>query len=175
MASGSSLPAGGMWRAAPVKATKISRGELSQYRSRAALNGGGRPLAIACAIRLACSSVGENFGWARLIALSPNHAMVAGSRILVFAKVGEIHKARAVPAGQPGVHAIPSVVRGTVGRVAGHDARPRDRGGNETFTAGSRVYLRSRGDQAGSGRTATAPDGRTTTATASTPRSLVLR
>src|ERR1700737_5150869 len=71
MASGSSRPAGGMWRAAPVKAAKISRGELSQYRSRAALNGGGRPLAIACAIRLACSSVGEDFGWARLIKAPP--------------------------------------------------------------------------------------------------------
>src|SRR2546428_13368084 len=71
MASASSLPAAGMWRAAPVKAAKISRGELSQYRSRASLNGGGRPLAIACAIRLACSSVGEDFGWARLIKFPP--------------------------------------------------------------------------------------------------------
>src|ERR1700730_13215178 len=60
-----------MWRAAPVKAAKISRGELSQYRSKALLNGGGRPLAIACAIRLACSSVGEDFGWARLIEVPP--------------------------------------------------------------------------------------------------------
>src|ERR1700732_3845625 len=71
MASGSSRPAGGMWRAAPVKAAKISRGELSQYRSKASLNGGGRPLAIACAIRLACSSVGDDFGWARLIGVPP--------------------------------------------------------------------------------------------------------
>src|SRR5258708_23965810 len=60
-----------MWRAAPVKAAKISRGELSQYRSKASLNGGGRPLAIACAIRLACSSVGEDFGWVRLIEAPP--------------------------------------------------------------------------------------------------------
>jgi hypothetical protein len=35
------------------------------------LNGGGRPLAIACAIRLACSSVGEDFGWVRLIEVPP--------------------------------------------------------------------------------------------------------
>src|ERR1700726_1114070 len=60
-----------MWRAAPVKAAKISRGELSQYRSKASLNGGGRPLAIACAIRLACSSVGDDFGWVRLIEAPP--------------------------------------------------------------------------------------------------------
>src|SRR5258708_28152864 len=60
-----------MWRAAPVKAAKISRGELSQYGSKASLNGGGRPLAIACAIRLACSSVGEDFGWVRLIKVPP--------------------------------------------------------------------------------------------------------
>src|ERR1700680_627161 len=60
-----------MWRAAPVKAAKISRGELSQYRSKASLNGGGRPLAIACAIRLACSSAGEEFGWVRLIEAPP--------------------------------------------------------------------------------------------------------
>src|ERR1700733_11931691 len=60
-----------MWRAAPVKAAKISRGKLSQYRSKASLNGGGRPLAIACAIRLACSSVGEDFGWVRLIEAPP--------------------------------------------------------------------------------------------------------
>jgi proteic killer suppression protein len=60
-----------MWRAAPVKAAKISRGELPQYRSKASLNGGGRPLAIACAIRLACSSVGEEFGWVRLIEAPP--------------------------------------------------------------------------------------------------------
>src|SRR5580704_17958082 len=60
-----------MWRAAPVKAAKISHGELSQYRSRASLNGGGRPMAIACAIRLACSSVGEDFVWARLIEAPP--------------------------------------------------------------------------------------------------------
>jgi hypothetical protein len=53
--------------ARPLKAAKISRGELSQYRSKAAPNGGGRPLAIACAIRLTCSSVGTNFGWARFI------------------------------------------------------------------------------------------------------------
>src|ERR1700692_4493329 len=71
MAGGSSRPAGGMWRAAPAKAAKISRGELSQYRSKASMNGGGRPLAIACAIRLACSSVGEDFGWARLIEVPP--------------------------------------------------------------------------------------------------------
>jgi len=32
---------------------------------------GGRPLAIACAIRLACSSVGEDFVWARLIEVPP--------------------------------------------------------------------------------------------------------
>jgi hypothetical protein len=46
-----------------MKAAKISRGEPSQYRSKASLNGGGRPLAIACAIRLANPSVGEDFGW----------------------------------------------------------------------------------------------------------------
>src|SRR4029079_19628773 len=60
-----------MWRAAPAKAAKISGAELSQYRSKASLNGGGRPLAIACAIRLACSSVGEDFGWVRLIEAPP--------------------------------------------------------------------------------------------------------
>src|SRR5665213_1500204 len=60
-----------MWRAAPVKAAKISRGELSQYRSKASLNGGGRPLAIACAIRLACSSVVVYFCWVRLIEAPP--------------------------------------------------------------------------------------------------------
>ena len=69
-----------MWRAAPVKAAKISRGELSQYRSKASLNGGGRPFTIACAIRLACSSVGEDFGWVRLIEAPPRIiAMIAGS------------------------------------------------------------------------------------------------
>src|ERR1700730_9785606 len=56
-----------MWRHTPVKAAKISPGELSRYRSKAASNGGGRPFAIACAIRLACSSVGEDFGCARLM------------------------------------------------------------------------------------------------------------
>src|SRR6478752_7314213 len=60
-----------MWRAAPAKAAKISGAELSQYRSKASLNGGGRPLAIACAIRLACSSIGEDFGWVRLIETPP--------------------------------------------------------------------------------------------------------
>src|ERR1700738_4855197 len=60
-----------MWRAAPVEAAKISRVELARYRSKASLNGGGRPLAIACAIRLACSSVGEDFGWVRLIEAPP--------------------------------------------------------------------------------------------------------
>src|SRR5882724_1172073 len=71
-----------MWRAAPVKAAKISRGELSQYRSKASLNGGGRPLAIACAIRLACSSVGEDFGWVRLIEF-PSRINSDNSRELV--------------------------------------------------------------------------------------------
>ena len=94
MASASSLPAGGMCRAAPVKAAKISCGELSQYRSRSALNGGGRPLAIARAIRLAYSSVGEDFGWARLIVLLANHGMIAGSRMSGLVKVREIHCTR---------------------------------------------------------------------------------
>jgi len=85
------LPAGGMWRAAPVKAAKISRGEFSQYRSKAALNGGGRPLAMACAIRLAYSSVGEDFGWARLIGASANQVTLAGIRVAAIVKIGEIH------------------------------------------------------------------------------------
>src|SRR5579859_3641914 len=69
-----------MWRAAPAKAAKISRGKLSQYRSKASLNGSGRPLAIARAIRLACSFVGEDFGWVRLIEAPPRIiAMIAGS------------------------------------------------------------------------------------------------
>jgi hypothetical protein len=42
-----------MWRAAPAKAAKISLGELSQYRSSSGLKEGGRPVAIARAIRLA--------------------------------------------------------------------------------------------------------------------------
>ena len=68
------VPPGGMWRATPSKATKISRGELSRYRSRSGVSAGGRPLAIAAAMRLACRSIGEDFGWARLITLPPRIA-----------------------------------------------------------------------------------------------------
>src|ERR1700737_1915388 len=102
MASGSSRPAGGMWRAAPVKAAKISRGELSQYRSKASLNGGGRPLAIACAIRLACSSVGEDFGWVRLIEVPPRIICNDSRELVSFLSELAIstHKIRALGVGQ---------------------------------------------------------------------------
>src|SRR5262245_56474431 len=63
-----------MWRATPSKATKISGGELSRYRSRSGVSAGGRPLAIAAAMLLACRSIGEDFGWARLITLPPRIA-----------------------------------------------------------------------------------------------------
>lgn len=43
----SSLPVGGMCRAAPANAAKISCGERAQYSSRSWLSGGGRSLAIA--------------------------------------------------------------------------------------------------------------------------------
>jgi hypothetical protein len=81
-----------MWRAAPAKVANISRGELSQYRSRSAVNGGRRPFAIARAIRLAYSSVGEDFGWARLIGL-PSCESRNGSweSHLGLVKVREIH------------------------------------------------------------------------------------
>src|SRR6266436_1671936 len=96
MASGPSLPAGGMWRAAPVKAAKISRGELSQYRSKAALNGGGRPLAIAFAIRRAYSSVGEELGWVRLITLPHESRDGSGEPRVRLVKVGEIHSTKPI-------------------------------------------------------------------------------
>src|SRR5216684_2591563 len=98
MASGSSLPAGGMWRPAPVKAAKISRGELSQYRSSVALSGGRRPFAIACAIRLACSSVGEDFGWARLIKIPPRITYNDSRELVSFLSEPAIstHKIRAL-------------------------------------------------------------------------------
>src|SRR6266700_7565792 len=63
-----------MWRATPSKATKMSRGELSRYRSTSGVSAGGRPLAIAAAMLLACRSIGEDFGWARLITLPPRIA-----------------------------------------------------------------------------------------------------
>src|ERR1700686_4634246 len=87
-----------MWRAAPVKAAKISRGELSQYRSNASLNGGGRPLAIACAIRLACSSVGDDFGWARLIGVPPRIICNDNRELVSFLSEPAIstHKIRAL-------------------------------------------------------------------------------
>jgi hypothetical protein len=80
-----------MWRAAPAKAAKISRGEPSQYRSKASSNGGGRPFAIACAIRLACSSVDEDFGWARLIALLLESVNGSQNQRRSLVKIGEIH------------------------------------------------------------------------------------
>ena len=50
-------------------------------------------MAIACAIRLACSSVGEDFGWVRLIEVPSwtNHIMLAESLHLSLVKFGEIH------------------------------------------------------------------------------------
>src|ERR1019366_3704492 len=95
MASASSLPAGGMWRAAPVKAAKISRGELSQYRSNSVLNGGGRPLAIARAIRLACSSVGGDFDWTRLFTFPQRAPQLQGRLVGIFAlQLSCYHQAR---------------------------------------------------------------------------------
>src|SRR6266516_1619880 len=81
-----------MWRAAPAKAANISRGQLSKYRSSSALNGGGRPFAIARAIRLAYSSVGDGFGWALLIAgPSANHATVVGVCVAALSKSRNSH------------------------------------------------------------------------------------
>ena len=91
MASASSLPAGGMWRAAPAKAAKISRGELSQYRSRSSLNGGGRPLAIARAIRLACSSVGDDLVGLDSRASFRESRNVTGEPHLSLVEISEIH------------------------------------------------------------------------------------
>jgi hypothetical protein len=99
---GAVWPAGGMWRAAPVKAAKISRGELSQYRSKASLNGGGRPLAIACAIRLACSSVVVDFCWVRLIEAPPRIIGNDNRELVSFLSDLAIstHKIRALGVGQ---------------------------------------------------------------------------
>src|ERR1700730_8880949 len=97
-----------MWRAAPVKAAKISSGELSQYRSKASLNGGGRPLAIACAIRLACSSVGEDFGWARLIGVPPRIICNNSRELVSILSEAAIstHKIRALGVGQAEVREL---------------------------------------------------------------------
>ena len=89
--SASSLPPGGMWRATPSKATKISRGELSRYRSRSGVSAGGRPLAIAAAMLLACRSIGEDFGWARLITLPPRIAQCYPRSCASLIKICEIH------------------------------------------------------------------------------------
>src|SRR5262249_62006026 len=80
-----------MWRATPSKATKISRGELSRYRSRSGVSAGGRPLAIAAAMRLACRSIGEDFGWARLITLPPRIAQCYPRSGASLIKISEIH------------------------------------------------------------------------------------
>jgi hypothetical protein len=79
------------WRVAPAKAAKISPGELSQYRSMASLNGGGRPFAIARAIFLAYSSVGEDFGWARLIVDLNESKDDSGDPRRSLGKISEIH------------------------------------------------------------------------------------
>src|ERR1700733_13727483 len=91
-----------MWRAAPLNAAKISRGELSQYLSKASLNGGGRPLAIACAIRLACSSVVVDFCCVRLIEAPPRINGNDSREFVSFLSDPAIstHKIRALGVGQ---------------------------------------------------------------------------
>jgi hypothetical protein len=63
---------------------------------------GGRPLAIACAIRLAYSSVGENFGWARLIEVPPRIICNDSPELVSFLSELAIstHKIRALGVGQ---------------------------------------------------------------------------
>src|SRR5690349_10364274 len=75
-----------MWRAAPVKAAKISPGHSAQYWSKSGLNGGGFPLAIARAIRRAYSSVGNDLDCGRaIVLLHESVRMLARSRVPVVA------------------------------------------------------------------------------------------
>ena len=66
VASASSFPGGGMWRAAPAKVVNISRGELSRYRSRSGCEWRRSTLCDSTRGPSRLLIVGEDLGWARL-------------------------------------------------------------------------------------------------------------
>jgi hypothetical protein len=78
---------GGMCRAAPLKAAKISRGESSQYRSKSALNGGGRSSVSARDTMRIFICRRELWLDSAHCTAPASHSIVAGSRILVWSKL----------------------------------------------------------------------------------------